>query len=656
MPVLQFAIYISDHGYGHAARIAALCEEFINFGIYCHLVTRRPAFLFSYLDPHYHTIHARAIDSGVKHFPGLKSDLGSTKQAILDLLSQRNNLAATEIEFLRRNQIDLIIADAPFLVIDFAAHTSIPAICITNFDWHYIYSRLFADDVSMLPVLNLIWSLYRRFDASFCLPFSTQDSVAALANTTECGLLARAKKSYVNIRQKLNWPQETQILLVMFGGEGSMDLDYEVLCAAFSGKVISIETEVKATNHHQVNKEDDFLDLIYNADIVICKPGYSTLAEAVQFGKFIVYCPRYNYPEEIALLEGLKDYPNCLKLDSLKLTVNQWKRVFAKTEPSHKLPSSYQNRNQEVAAMLVSSYLKLAGKDGKLISVFDLGTNNLNYLLYDLKNGRTIHKAYYTTALGKNFKGSVISDYRIAKVKQAIKLILELDSYLPTEKVMLCTGISRIAVNYKQLSNWISNKYNINCKLLEAKEETRFAYHAALAKKSGEEVNLAIDIGGASTEFIDLSQPHCKHGISLNIGLLTLYNSYHDDLALAAERIRSELAKIPYQTNCRLIGIGLTYTYLAAVYSKQAHADPDRFDGIRLGKNRLETILNDLINGNSTNYIDYLADKKYLPILKLSLTFSINLLDRFAASEIIVCSDGISVGYANWKAIKARRN
>lgn len=654
--MLQFAIYISDHGFGHAARIAALAEEFIHLGIYCHLITRRPPFLFSQLDPHLHTIHPRAVDTGVKHFPGLSSDLSATKQAVLDLLSQRNNLAATEIDFLRSNKIDLIIADAPFLVIDFAAYTSIPTVCITNFDWHYIYSRLFAEDVSMLPVLNLIWSLYRRFNATFCLPFSTQDSVSALANRTESGLLARAKQSYIDIRHKLGWPKETRILLVMFGGEGSMEIDYEVLCASFPGKVISIESGIKATNHHQVNQEDDFLDLIYNADIVLCKPGYSTLAEAVQFGKFIIYSPRHNYPEEIALLEGLKNYPNCLKLDNLKLTISQWKRVFTKIAPSNKLPGCYINRNQEVAALIVSSYLKLAFKEAKLLSVFDLGTNNLNYLLYDLKKGKVIHKAYCTTALGRNFSGTVISAYRITKAKQAIKQLLDLDFYLPSEKVMLCTGISRMAANYKQLSNWISRKYNINCILLDAKAETKYAFHAALSHKSGEEVTLAVDIGGASTEFINLSQPHFKHGISLNIGLLTLYNSFQEDLTAASERIRNELASIPYQTNCRLIGIGLTYTYLAAIYSKQIHTDPDRFDGMSLQKNILEDILQDLLQGKGNHYLAYLADKKYLPILKLNLTFTINLLDRFATSEIIVCSDGISVGYANWRVIKARRN
>ena len=45
----QIAIYISNHGYGHASRMAALAEALIDFGQRIYICTDRPAFLFQNL-------------------------------------------------------------------------------------------------------------------------------------------------------------------------------------------------------------------------------------------------------------------------------------------------------------------------------------------------------------------------------------------------------------------------------------------------------------------------------------------------------------------------------------------------------------------------------------------------------------------------------
>lgn len=654
--MLNFAIYISDHGYGHASRVSALAEQFISYGIFCHIVTCRPEFLFTGLDKHYFRIYPRAVDTGVKHGPNLVSDLEATKKAIVHLLANRNLGLETETAFLRENKIDLIISDAPYLVSDFATYTGIPVFAVTNFDWHYIFQGLFHADKAMIPVLNLIWALYQRVDASFCLPFSTPESIAAFPNQLNCGLLARTKKNYRDIRKQQAWPANMPILLVMFGGEGELELDYEELCKSFNGKVISTRKDVKAGNHLQVNREDDFLDLIHSADIVLCKPGYSTLAEAVQFGKYIIYCPRENYPEELALIEGLKSYPKAMKLSSLKHNAADWKKVFAKVNTEVPVPDIYNNKNREVAASIVDRFLQRKYIQSDLLSVFDLGTNNLNYLLYDTVNRVVIHKAYFTTSLGKGYEGKKISEYRLARLKSIIKPILEFDAQMPSEKIMLATGISRITENARRIKDWVTTHYPIKYELVAAKAETRFVYFAARKKGSGEEACLAIDIGGASTEFISLAKSGADSGISLNLGLMTLYNGCKDDLPAAERQIRKALSNLSYEGYFRLVGIGLTYSYLAAVYFRQIHIDPDRFDGLCLSKTGLQRILNDLVQGRVCEYTPYLADQKYLPVLKLSLLYSINLLDRFGSSEIIVCSDGISVGYANWRANKTRRN
>lgn len=654
--MLKIAIYVSDHGFGHATRSVALAAEFNKFGIQCHLVSKRPAYLFKYLNPDLNQLHCRAIDTGVKHGFQLRTDIQATKSALLGLLSRRNEILDVESKFIRENKIDLMISDAPYLVTEVSAYTGVPVFCVTNFDWYFIYHDVFSKDETMKPVLNTIWALYQRIDASFVLPFSHAESCLALPKQTACGLIARKLDKYSDLRKKLGWADNEKLLLVCFGGEGVMELDYEALCLAFPGKVLSKQTGVDAENHFLINAETDFIEYMYNADIILCKPGYSTFAEATQFSKFIIFCPRENYPEEAALLVGLESYPNKLRIDSLNRSQESWKVLFSMLPVIKPLPAEYRNMNSRVCSNILNKYFSDKGAKADLLSVFDLGSNNLNYLLFDLTRGQVLHKAHWTTGLGRNFTGTTLSAYRISKAKAVLKCALEIDSQINSEKIMLATGVSRLAENALEIKKWAEKRYGIGYRLVSPDEEARYVYHAAFAKRSGEEACIAVDIGGASTELIDLNNVRNPRGVSLPIGLLSLLQLVSMDSTPVLNVITKHLEKTPWGRADRIIGIGLTFSYLAAVLFREPHLDPDSLDGRIIGRDALERLLRNLDNGDHINYLPYLLSPGYLPILRLSASFSLILLDRFAASEIVVCSDGVAVGYARWRKYKRKVN
>lgn len=650
--MLKFALYVSNHGYGHASRISALAEELLNFGVFCHIISAKPAFLYNNLDPNYFSLHNRSLDFGVVHGPNLVVDKEATISKMLKLLSMRNEIMEQELEFIRKEQIDMIISDAPFLCFDFASYAEIPAIAITNFEWHYIYKNLFADKRELLPVINTIWAMYQKAGAFLRLPFSTDESVAAYHGAVNCGLLARKKEHYTNMRKVWALDKQIKLLLVMFGGEGAMEMDYESLCAGFEGKVISTNTAVQAANHILVFPDDDFLDLVYNADYILCKPGYSTLAEAVQFGKFIIYCPRRNYPEEIALIEGLKDYPNCLELDSLMHKKDKWRRIFRGISPKPFRSKKYRNSNREIAGKVISAYLKETNSDN-LLSVFDLGTNNMNYALYDLPNNRVIHRAHVTTGLGIGFTGGLLNRGSIRNTKHSIEALMTIDSYIESRKSLLATGVCRHAENAGDVLLWATKKYGIQASIISTQDEIRYVKHAAMGLKGGEEDSIAVDIGGFSTEIIRLSADSRTKGISLNIGLLHLKEQFSDKQLDIHKEIDKQLALVPIDTSRRIIGIGLTFSYLAAVIYKLKHTDS--LHGLTISKYQLQSLIANIEAKNECEYLPWLLSPLYLPILKLSIAFCISLLDRFSASDIIVCIDGISVGFARWTTSKYKK-
>ncbi|MDD2229297.1 MAG: hypothetical protein PHY48_07800 [Candidatus Cloacimonetes bacterium] len=647
--MLKLALYVSNHGYGHATRISALAEQMNSYGVYCHIISEKPAFLFANLNPNLSKLHSRSIDSGVKHGDNLSVDYDATKKSIVSILGKRDRIIADELEFIRTEEINIIIADIPYLVSQIAIYAEIPAYAISNFDWHHIYKGLFENDTELKPILNTIWSMYQSFDHSFRLPFSSIDSVAALANKEQCGVLARKKSNYSNFRKSHCMESDTKILLLMFGGEGNLELNIETLCEAFKGVVISTFSNVSAKNHYQVEVSDDFLDLIFNADIVLCKLGYSTLAEAVQFNKYIMYCSRGNYPEEICLREGLKDYSNCMYLECLNNSVSKWNKLLSQVHPQPKVNPLYGNANSAIVGQILKHYIDLKYPNAKLLSVFDLGSNTLNYVLFDLNTLKVIHKAHCTTKLAKNLRVNSFSEARMKSVLSAINPIMHMDTCINSEKVCIATGVSRYIDNSSALLKRIEDRYNVKPRIISEREESRYVYYAAQDVANGEEGVIIIDIGGASTELVISKSSGTYESFYIPFGLLNITQA---ELAIESNiqtSLKKAMQPLPDIYPKKIVGIGLTFTYLAAVIYKGGLACPDIYQGKPINISDLQKLANDIRNHDEIHYLPYLLDSSYLPILKLSIEFTISLLDKYAASEILVNSDGIALGYAKWR-------
>lgn len=645
--MLTAAFYVSNHGYGHASRVCALAEALGNWGVFCHIITDRPAFLFKTLAPHLHCLHPRRVDFGVIHKDNLQVDLEATKSEIIRIMNRRNRIMATEVDFIRQHGVNFIISDASYLAAEIAVYAKVPCYLVSNFDWYYVYAGLFAADSSMRPVLNTIRGLYQLMDMAFRLPFSTKVSMNSCPRLIKTGVLARLLPEQAESLPELDIPDGSRILLVMFGGEGAMKLDFEKLSASFPGIVISTKQGVKARNHRCVTVDADFPALIKQADIILCKPGYSTFAEASQASKFIIYCQRRDYPEEIALVEGLKHYPNALELPSLQLSAKAWKQLFASIKPDVRRSTRFSNKNTEIAGLLIKTYLQQKHPRAKLLSVFDVGTNNLNYALFDLATDTVLHKAHLTTGLGKGFAEGLLPKGSIQRAIQVSRPLFDIDAQLDTQKVTLATGISRMAKNAGDFTKALQKATKIPPAIIPHQSEIRYGHRAAMAWGSIKGTNMAVDIGGATTEFIFFAKGTRYEGFSLDLGLLRLHEDY-DSTGKATSHIRKYLREFPDKNISRIIGIGLTYYYLALAVYQLHNPRENEVNGLMLSKESLLKLQSQIQSGEEESYLPYLISAEYKDILELSVAYSISLLDRFQLSEILVCTDGISVGYGHW--------
>ncbi len=654
--MLNFAIYVSDHGFGHATRMAALAEEFIRYGIFTHIRSARPDFIWQGLDPNYSEIHKYACDVGVKHGRNLAPDLEATKSALRGLMGQRLDIVQREVEFLRREKIDLIIADIPWLSVEAGTYAGVPVFAISNFDWLFIYDGLLGNDPEMRPLLNTIFGLYQRVDRAFRLPMSSPRSMSSFRNIEPTGLLAAKKTPNPDLKRDLGVEQGMPLLDCSFGGAGELDLDLKKLCAAFDGTVVSTIAAEGIANHIQVPREVDFSALIGEADILLTKPGYSSFAEAIQAGKHLIYCPRANYPEEEILIRGIAKYPAKTELPGFELSKARWKQVFKLIKNDKRPVRKVPNSNSAIAASIIQRYLELRHKGKDLLSVFDVGSNNLNYALCEAGNPVPIHTAQIQTGLGRKFRelpnGRVkVPAANITDFKQKVSAFMLYDRNIASHKQVIATGINRRGDFSEDLAQWFNSRWNAEFKVLSGQEEIELVALAAKGLISEGQRAVIVDIGGFSTEFVLRGSANKTNGMSLPLGLLTLSRAEKDGFS-AESLINEKLDSVPDMKPDALICVGLSAVFLAKIIKQIAKYQPDKIHGTKIRRHELEQFQKVAASGNADELMLYSVEKKSLSFLSLSVLFYTLLLDKFGASEFIVYQYGISSGYNLWKKRK----
>ncbi|MCB5234153.1 MAG: hypothetical protein LHW60_02750 [Candidatus Cloacimonetes bacterium] len=552
---MKIAIYPSNHGFGHATRMAALASSLMSFGAEVFICTDRPQFLFENLDGGCVEYRHCQIDVGVVHKENLLTDYQGTKEAILKLFGRREEIVAQEVEFLREHCIDLVVADIPYFIIEACGYAHVPVYGVTNFDWYFIYSELFKDDPEMKPVLNTIYGLYRRLDGCFRLKTgSCENSLPGFRNPQDVGLIVRNCHANEDIWGKYSIPKDDDILLIMFGGEGKMELPLDVICKAWKGTVLSPFEGCSVTNHVCILKDENFSELIRISRLVMCKPGYSSFAEVLSRGKPMLYLPRKNYPEEPCLIRGLDDYPSAQLIDEIPMDLDAWKHIFANIAGECAAMSI---ANEALAGMILASYFKKVYPRDRLISICDLGSNNFNYLLYNHSKGIKLHKHWLTTGLARGFEDGMLSDKSIENAKENLEAFLEIDAQFESEKKLIATGVSRKAKNADVILDWAESRWGYQTKIISAKKEAQYGWEAVAETMSDPRKSLVLDIGGMTTEISWLNKGGRVQSVSLDFGLVSLIKA-HNQGEEAINIVCDAIDKLKFEGIENVVLIGLT--------------------------------------------------------------------------------------------------
>ncbi len=331
-------IAITDHGFGHATRTAAVVAEIQRQcqaqgkQIDIIITTTAPRWLLEEYISGEFIYRQRSFDVGVIQADSLQVDRAATFAKIQSIRDRSATIIAEEVAFLHANHVGLIIADIPPLVASIAAQANIPCWMVSNFGWDWIYRDWGGEFIEMA---DWIAELYGQSDRLFRLPF--HESMSAFSQIQDVGLTGGYPRyAPAALRQKLGLIDRRPTALLTFGGLSLSQIPYHNLTKFPDWQFVTFDRDAPdLPNLTRISKTTKLrpVDLMVVCDRLITKPGYSTLSEACRVQIPIVCLTREGFVEAKTLIAGVENYAEHLIISPAEFYTCDWSFLLATLEP-----------------------------------------------------------------------------------------------------------------------------------------------------------------------------------------------------------------------------------------------------------------------------------------------------------------------------------
>ena len=306
MPTLYAAI--TNHGFGHATRTAAVLAELQRRSpdIKLIIATTAPRWLLEeYIEGDF-VYHPRVFDVGVIQIDSLQVDREATFAAWQKISEQEADLIASEVKFLQEHQVDLIFGDIPPMIAEIAKAAKIPCWMAGNFGWDFIYRDWGGKFIELADWLS---ETYSNCDRLFRLPFA--EPMTSFPNIQDVGLTG-AKPKYLPeyLRDKFSLDRDRPTALLTFGGLSLQSIPYHNLAKFPDWQFVTFDRDAPELPNLTKANCDRLrpVDLMVVCDRMVTKPGYGTLAEALRVGIPLICLTREGFLEAETLIAGVQNY------------------------------------------------------------------------------------------------------------------------------------------------------------------------------------------------------------------------------------------------------------------------------------------------------------------------------------------------------------
>ena len=353
---------ISSHGLGHAAQVVPVLNELgrIVPGLQAVLRTQVPAWFFKDRLTIPWSLSLAQQDIGcIQHGP-LSIDVAATWEAHAHFHADWQQKVQDEVLAISSASPALILSDISYLAIEAGARARVPTIGLCNLSWDQILEPLAdparSDQREIVSHIRLAYAY-----ADLMLRPAPGIPLIAFKKVTDIGPIARPLAADPDaLRRAIGAKSSEQTVLVGFGGIALDTLPFEQLERLAGYRfIISGPVPDGCTRIHPASELPvPFGTLLASADLIVTKPGYSTIVEAVALGKPVVYVRRYNFADEQSLVDYLHHYGRAAELSARDFSSGQWETALstAWAAPPPREPTPAPTGADEAASIL-SQYL-----------------------------------------------------------------------------------------------------------------------------------------------------------------------------------------------------------------------------------------------------------------------------------------------------------
>ncbi|MBD3921508.1 hypothetical protein H8B09_22260 [Paenibacillus sp. PR3] len=308
--------YISDYGYGHATRGIAIIRRLLKDVNELRLIvcSAKPlAFIQQSLLDITVPIEYRKCSSDLGYIlqeGSIEPDSERFGKVYLSYLENMPSQIESERRFLYQVKADLVISDISPVPIVAAKLADIASMGISNFTWHTAYKQM--TDEKMLEPL---YDAYANMDYFVSLAGGTAEPRWGRLGYMEAGFFCRALQEEVVARLQSQYNPQKEKLMIFFAIGMSIQINDLQQMAMWNDPtclfVISSSLDIDGDNIIRIPEDvTESQNYMAMCDIVITKPGWGTVGEAVTLGKPLLLLDRSSMQEDRNTIEALHDdYP-----------------------------------------------------------------------------------------------------------------------------------------------------------------------------------------------------------------------------------------------------------------------------------------------------------------------------------------------------------
>ena len=327
MPV-TIAYFISSHGFGHAARAAAVMQATAAYHpeVQFEVFTAVPSWFFqnSLSIPFKH--HHLLTDFGLVQKAPFQADLEDTLNCLEEFYPISPRRLDEISETIQQLECRIIICDIAPMGLLIANHIGIPSMLVENFTWDWIYQQYSGSNEDFNKYIDYLKPIFESADHHV----QTKPICSPKSPDLITGPVSRKPRTPRDqIRQRLGLLPNRNMILLTTGG---IPQPYEFIPRLEESSEFTFvmpgagPTIDKRNNLIILPHRSDYYhpDLVIASDAVLGKVGYSTLAEVYYAGVPFGYVARANYNESGPMVNFIKQQMPGFAVDESEFFTGKW--------------------------------------------------------------------------------------------------------------------------------------------------------------------------------------------------------------------------------------------------------------------------------------------------------------------------------------------